>query len=531
MATQGIAATSHPLATQIAVQLLRNGGSAIDAAIGANAALGLMEPTGAGVGGDLFAIVWDAEKRRLQGLNASGRSPRSLSLERLLELGFKKIPPDGPMSVSVPGAVDGWHELHSAFGRLDFAELLAPAIDYAENGFPLTEVISAEWAANAAVLARHPGFADVFMPGGSAPIAGEIFRNPRLAATYRAIADGGRDAFYNGDIANEIESYISANGGYLSAADLAAHRSEWLDPVSTNYRGFDVWQLPPNTQGIAALQMLNILEAFDLGAIEWGSAEHLHLLVEAKKLAFEDRARFYADPDFADVPVSELISKAYADARRERLHPKRASLDLGHGDPQALTRGDTVYLTVADSAGNMVSLIQSNFAGMGSGMTPGDLGFVLQNRGELFSLDPGHPNAFEPGKRPFHTIMPGFVTRDDEPVMSFGVMGADMQPQGHVQVLLNIIDFGMNIQQAGDVPRFRHEGSSSPTGHIMTDGGIVLLESGFPQATLKSLARMGHKLGRANTGYGGYQAIFRDTQSGVYQGASESRKDGHAAGY
>ncbi|MGI9258926.1 MAG: gamma-glutamyltransferase, partial [Gammaproteobacteria bacterium] len=520
MATHGIAATSHPLATQIAVQLLRNGASAVDAAIGANAALGLMEPTGAGVGGDLFAIVWDAEKRRLQGLNASGRSPQSLSLERLLELGFEKIPSDGPMSVSVPGAVDGWHELHSAYGRLDFAELLAPAIDYAENGFPMTEVIAAEWAANAEVLGKHPGFADVFMPGGSAPKAGDIFRNPRLAATYRAIADGGRDAFYNGEIANEVESYISANGGYLSAADFAAHRSEWLDPVSTNYRGFDVWQLPPNTQGIASLQMLNILEAFDLGAIEWGSAQHLHLLVEAKKLAFEDRARFYADPDFADVPVSELISKAYADSRRERLDPNRASRDLGHGDPQALAHGDTVYLTVADAAGNMVSLIQSNFCGMGSGMTPGELGFVLQNRGELFSLDPGHPNAFEPGKRPFHTIMPGFVTRDDEPVMSFGVMGADMQPQGHVQVLLNIIDYGMNIQQAGDVPRFRHEGSSSPTGYKMTDGGIVLLESGFPQATLKSLAKMGHKLGRADTGYGGYQAIFRDTLQGVYHGAS-----------
>ncbi len=531
MATHGIAATSHPLATQVAVQLLRDGASAVDAAIGANATLGLMEPTGAGVGGDLFAIVWDAEKQRLQGLNASGRSPQSLSLERLVELGFKQIPADGPLSVSVPGAVDGWHELHSAFGRLDFAELLAPAIDYAESGFALTEVIAAEWAANAEVLGKHPGFADVFMPGGSAPEVGDVFKNPRLAATYRAIAEGGRDAFYKGAIAEEIESYISANGGYLSAADFAAHRSEWLEPVSTNYRGLDVWQLPPNTQGIASLQMLNILEAFDIGSMEWGSAEHLHLLVEAKKLAFEDRARFYADPDFADVPVSELISKAYADARRERLDPNHASLDLGHGDPGALARGDTVYLTVADEAGNMVSLIQSNFAGMGSGMTPGELGFVLQNRGELFSLDPGHPNAFEPGKRPFHTIMPGFVTRDDEPVMSFGVMGADMQPQGHVQVLVNIIDFGMNIQQAGDAPRFRHEGSSSPTGYKMTDGGVVLLESGFPQATLKTLAKMGHKLSRADSGYGGYQAIFRDAQRGAYQGASESRKDGHAAGY
>ena len=531
MATHGIAATSHPLATQIAVQLLRQGGSAVDAAIGANAALGLMEPTGAGVGGDLFAIVWDAEHRQLRGLNASGRSPLSLTLEHLQSLGLEQIPRYGPLAVSVPGAVDGWSELHAAFGRLELAELFAPAIEYAEQGFCVTEVIAADWAADAAVFKEYPGFSDVFMPGGRAPVAGELFRNPRLATTYRGIADGGRDAFYEGDLAFEIENYVRANGGYLGAEDLAAHRSEWVEPVSTNYRGYDIWELPPSGQGIAALQMLNILEAYDLTSAGWGSPEYLHLLIEAKKLAFEDRAYYYADPTFADVPVAGLISKEYAQQRRRLIDRSKASRELSYGDPAVLQQGDTVYLTVADQDGNMVSLIQSNYCGMGSGMTPGELGFVLQNRGELFSLEPTHPNVYAPGKRPFHTIIPAFVTRDGEPLMSFGVMGADMQPQGHVQVLVNHIDFGMNIQQAGDAPRIRHDGSSTPTGEKMTDGGCVFLESGFGAETLAALAAMGHATGREVSGYGGYQAILRDEERRVYQGASESRKDGHAAGY
>ena len=531
MATHGIAATSHPLATQIAVQLLRQGGSAVDAAIGANAALGLMEPTGAGVGGDLFAIVWDAEHRQLRGLNASGRSPLSLTLEHLQSLGLEQIPRYGPLAVSVPGAVDGWSELHAAFGRLELAELFAPAIEYAEQGFGVTEVIAADWAADAALFKECPGFSDVFMPGGRAPVAGELFRNPRLATTYRAIADGGRDAFYEGDLAFEIENYVRANGGYLGAEDLAAHRSEWVEPVSTNYRGYDIWELPPSGQGIAALQMLNILEAYDLASAGWGSPEYLHLLIEAKKIAFEDRAYYYADPTFADVPVAGLISKDYAQQRRRLIDRSKASRELSYGDPEVLQQGDTVYLTVADQDGNMVSLIQSNYCGMGSGMTPGELGFVLQNRGELFSLEPTHPNVYAPGKRPFHTIIPAFVTRDGEPLMSFGVMGADMQPQGHVQVLVNHIDFGMNIQQAGDAPRIRHDGSSTPTGEKMTDGGCVFLESGFGAETLAALAAMGHATGREVSGYGGYQAILRDEERRVYQGASESRKDGHAAGY
>ncbi len=530
-AAHGIVATSHPLATEIAVRILRQGGSAADAAIGANAALGLMEPTGAGVGGDLFAIVWDQKKARLRGLNASGRSPRSLSLERLHELGLERIPTYGPLAVSVPGAVDGWHELHDEFGRLEFSEVLAPAIDYADRGFAVTDVIAGEWAADAELFEDFPGFADVFMPGGRAPAAGDIFKNPRLARTYRAIAEGGRAAFYEGEIAREIEAYMSANGGYLRMEDLAGHSSEWVDPVSTNYRGFDVWELPPNGQGIAALQMLNILEAYDLASLGWGSPEYLHLLIEAKKLAFEDRAHYYADPAYVDVPVSELISKRYAQQRRQLIDPRKASLEFDYGDPSQLQRGDTVYLTVADDDGNMVSLIQSNYCGMGSGMTPGQLGFVLQNRGELFSLDPNHPNSFEPGKRPFHTIIPAFVTRDGEPVMSFGVMGADMQPQGHVQVLVNIIDFGMNIQQAGDAPRVRHDGSSTPMGDKMADGGVVFLEAGYGPEKLAALEAMGHATDRADSGYGGYQAIRWDKDRRVYQGASESRKDGHAAGY
>ncbi len=531
MATGGMAATSHPLATQIAVQVLRQGGSAVDAAIAANASLGLMEPTGAGVGGDLFAIVWDAARRELRGLNASGRSPRSLTLEQLQAMGLKRVPAYGPLSVSVPGAVDGWIELHTAFGKLEFSEVLAPAIEYAERGFAVTEVIAGEWAASATLLEGFPGYADVFMPDGRAPAAGDVFRNPRLATTYRAIAESGRAAFYEGDIAREIEDYMRAHGGYLGAEDLAQHRSEWVEPVATNYRGYDVWELPPNGQGLAVLQMLNILEAYDLDALGRGSHEYLHLLIEAKKLAFEDRARYYADPAFVDVPVTRLISKEYALERRELIDPLKASRDVSYGDPASLQHGDTVYLTVADEDGNMVSLIQSNYRGMGSGMTPGQLGFVLHNRGELFSLDPAHPNVYEPGKRPFHTLIPAFVTKDDEPFLSFGVMGADMQPQGHVQVLVNLIDFGMNVQQAGDAPRVRHNGSSTPTGEKMSDGGVVFLESGHGPDTRAALEALGHVISHDESAYGGYQAIRWDRERRVYQGASESRKDGYAAGY
>ena len=530
LAPHGMAATSHPLATQIALDVLQRGGSAVDAAIAANAALGLMEPTGCGIGGDLFAIVWDAESKRLHGLNASGRSPRGLELQWLLDNGYESIPPRGPLPVSVPGAVDGWFELHQRFGRLPMKEVLAPAIRYAREGFPLTEVIAYYWERNTRLLQEYPGFAETFMPGGRAPREGEIFRNPALADTYARLAEEGRDAFYKGPMARVMADYVQANGGFLAYEDLAEHRSDWVEPVSVNYRGYEVWQLPPNGQGIAGLQMLNILEAYDIAAMGYGSADYLHLFVEAKKLAFEDRARFYADPDFAEVPVAGLLSKNYAAGRRALIDPEKAAQSYPHGDPEVLRDSDTIYLTVADAQGNMVSLIQSNYRGMGSGMTPPGLGFVLQDRGEMFSLEAGHPNVFEPGKRPFHTIIPAFVTRDGEPWMSFGVMGGGMQPQGHAQVLVNIIDFGMGLQAAGDAPRVRHDGSSKPTGERMSDGGVVRLESGFPAGAIAELERRGHRVEVVNDGgYGGYQAIRR--QGEAWAGASESRKDGHAAGF
>jgi gamma-glutamyltranspeptidase/glutathione hydrolase len=533
IATQGMAATSHPLVSQVALDVLKRGGTAVDAAIAANAAIGLMEPTGNGIGGDLFAIVWDAKTKKLYGLNGSGRSPKSLTLDRLKaeldKLGTKTIPPRGPLPVSVPGTVDAWFELHGKFGKLPMKELLQPAIAYARNGFPVTEVIAEGWAANARVLAQYPGFKETFMPNGRAPLKGEIFRNPLLANTLTAIAEGGRDAFYKGDIAQRIEIYMRAQGGYLTAADLAAHRSEWVDPVSTNYRGYDVWELPPNTQGVAALQMLNILEAYDLKALGFGSAEYLHLFVEAKKLAFEDRARFYADPEFAKIPLKALVSKDYA-AKRRKLITQKAAAEYPV-DTKALDQSDTIYMTVADAAGNMVSLIQSNYRGMGSGMTPTGCGFILQDRGELFALTKGHANVYAPGKRPFHTIIPAFVTKDGKPWASFGVMGGAMQPQGHVQVLVNLIDFGMNLQEAGDVPRVRHDGSSEPTGEQMRDGGRVVLENGYSPAVVKALEARGHKVKVANDGdFGGYQAILRNAE-GVYFGASESRKDGAAQGF
>jgi gamma-glutamyltranspeptidase/glutathione hydrolase len=533
IATHGMAATSHPLVSQIALDVLKRGGTAVDAAIAANAAIGLMEPTGNGVGGDLFAIVWDAKTRKLHGLNASGRSPKSLTLEKLkselAKLDLKSIPPRGPLPVSVPGTVDGWFELHGRFGRIPMKELLQPAIDYARNGFPVTEVIAEGWARNAQLLKQYPNFAATFMPNGRAPAKGEVFRNPLLANTLAAIAEGGRDAFYKGDIARRIEKYVRANGGYLTAADLAAHVSEWVEPASTNYRGYDVWELPPNTQGIAALQMLNILEAYDLKSMGYGSAEYLHLFVEAKKLAFEDRARYYADPAFGRIPLKSLLSKDYAARQRASITPKAA---LAYApDPQALEDGDTIYMTVADAAGNMVSLIQSNYRGMGSGMTPDGCGFILQDRGELFSLTAGHANVYAPGKRPFHTIIPAFVTKDGKPWLSFGVMGGAMQPQGHAQILVNLIDFGMNLQEAGDVPRVRHDGSSEPTGERMTDGGEVVLEQGHSADVVKALEARGHRVKVTNDGdFGGYQAILRNAQ-GVYFGASESRKDGAAQGY
>ncbi len=545
IAVNGMAATAHPLASQAALDVLKAGGNAVDAAIAANAAIGLMEPTGNGIGGDLFVIVWDPETREVYGLNAAGRSPRSLSYDEVVETVGEggAIPPLGAMPVSVPGTVDGWFTLHERFGSMAMADILAPAISYAENGFPVTETIGYYWDRNMRILEtrfENGGFeefanaqATYLTEDGDAPREGEIFRNPDLANTLRALAEGGRDAFYEGDIARTIDAYMERIGGWLSYEDLASHRSEWVDPVSVNYRGYDVWELPPQGQGIAALQMLQIIEEYDLASMGFMSAEALHVMIEAKRLAFEDRARFYADPDFADMPIETLVSDEYADQRRALISMDAAMETVTHGDPAALEDGDTTYLTVADGNGMMVSLIQSNFRGMGSGLVPDGLGFMLQDRGELFSLDRNHPNVYAPGKRPFHTIIPAMVTRDGEAYLSFGLMGGAMQPQGHVQIITNMIDFGLNVQEAGDAARWRHDGSSSETGEAgaVAGVGVVSLESGVPQSVREALEALGHVIQDGDGGFGGYQAILRDAETGVLHGASEMRKDGAAQGY
>src|SRR5690554_6002449 len=536
-APQAMAATSHPLATQVALDVMKAGGSAVDAAIAANAALGLMEPTGNGIGGDLFAIVWDPGTGTLHGYNGSGRSPMSLPAEEFARRGLVDVPAHGPLPVTVPGAVDGWFALHERFGKRTMAQNLAPAIHYARQGHPVHETIAYYWARSVPRLSKWPGFSEQFTvvdgEGRRAPRNGETWKNPNLADTLQKIADGGREAFYTGDIARAIGDYFAANDGFLSYEDLAAHQGEWVEPVSTNYRGHDVWELPPNGQGIAALQILNLLEPHDLASYGFGSPEHVHLFVEAKKLAFADRARWYADPAFQPAPVAKLVSKDYARERGSLMSLDGVLREVQPGTPRQLDEGDTIYLTTADADGMMVSLIQSNYRGMGSGMAPPGLGFILQDRGEQFVLgDPSHPNAWAPGKRPFHTIIPAFVTKDGRPWLSYGVMGGAMQPQGHVQILLNMIDFGMNLQEAGDAPRIHHDGSAEPAGQNqpMADGGRIELESGFPHATVRALMRKGHRVQFADGPYGGYQAIQVNPQGG-WIGASESRKDGQAAGY
>lgn len=527
----GMAATSQPLATLAAIEILQAGGNAVDAAIAANAVLAVTEPMSCGPGGDLFAIVWDAKTQKLYGLNASGRSPRGLTLEEFQKRKLKYIPTEGPLSVSVPGCVDGWSELHARFGKLQLERVLAPAIRHARDGFPVTEVIARSWNSSVKSLSKLPGFKDVYAPGGKAPKHGESFHNLALAATLEQIAHGGRDAFYRGDIAREIDAFLHEHGGFVRAEDLAAHQSEWVEPVSAEYRGYEVWELPPNGQGICALQMLQMLKGFDLRKAGFGSADHVHYFIEAKKLAYEDRARFYADPAFGKPPVDALISTAYGDERRKLIDREHAATKVAPGNP-LLETGDTVYLTTADKDHNMVSLIQSNFQGFGSGVCPPKLGFALQNRGALFDLTPGRPNSYEPGKRPFQTIIPAFLTKGGKPIMSFGVMGGDMQPQGHVLVLMNLLDFDMGLQEAGDAPRARHFGSSEPTGKpAEPNGGEVQLESSFESAAIADLKHRGHKLVPTKGDYGGYQAIWYDAEKDVYFGATECRKDGVAIGY
>jgi len=514
-APHAMAATSQPLATQIALQTMREGGSAVDAAIAANAALGLMEPTGNGVGGDLFAIVWDPKTKKLYGYNGSGRSPMKLTLQYFVDHKIDKVPPTGPLPVTVPGAVDGWFALHGRFGKRTMAQDLAPAIAYARDGHPVAETIAYYWNLSVPRLGQYPGFLEQFtVDGKRAPRKGELWRNPNLAHTLQTIADGGRDAFYQGAIAKTIADYVQAQGGFLSVEDLAAHHGEWVEPISTNYRGVTLWELPPNGQGIAALEMLNLLEGYDFS-----------------KIAFADRAALIADPDFGRTPVATLLSADYAATRRKLIDPDKAAKSVDAG--AVYNQGDTIYLTTADADGMMVSLIQSNYRGMGSGMAPPGLGFILQDRGEQFALKPGQANTFAPGKRPFHTIIPAFLTKDGKPWVSFGVMGGAMQPQGHVQIVMNLVDFHMNLQEAGDAPRIQHDGSTEPEAQVapMADGGVLDLETGFSYDTVRALMRKGHVVQYADGPYGGYQAIMRDPVTGVYTGASESRKDGQASGY
>lgn len=527
LGTNGMVATSQPLAAQIGLEILKKGGSAVDAAIAVDAALGLMEPTGAGIGGDLFAIVWDAKTQQLYGLNASGNSPQSLTLDYFKKEGIEEIPATGPLPLNVPGAVDGWFELHKKFGRLPMEEILAPAIHYAEEGFAVTELIAFYLQkAQGFIDKGYPNVKETYTLNGKLIEKGDIFKNPLLADTYKKIATEGRDAFYKGALARTIGDFVKEQGGFLSYEDLASYHSEWVTPISTRYRGYDVWELPPNGQGLATLQMLNIIEGFDFSRIAFGSEEHLRIVNEAKKLVYEDIAKYYADPNKVEVPIKGLLSKEYAAERRALIDPNKPGKYLA-GDP---SHSGTVYMTTADKEGNMISLIQSNYRGMGSGMVPPGLGFMLQDRGELFTLEEGQANTYAPGKRPFHTIIPGFVTKDGAPYMSFGVMGGDFQPQGHVQILMNMIDFGMNLQEAGDAPRFEHVGSSSVKGRPARGIGEILIESGFDFQEIQKLMRKGYKVGYGGS-YGGYQAILYDKDKGVYYGASEARKDGQAVGY
>ena len=526
IATNGMAATSHPLATQTAISILKNGGNAIDAAIAANAVLGLVEPTGCGIGGDLFAIIWSADEKKLFGLNSSGPAPKNISINKLKQKGLEKIPPYGPLPVTVPGAVAGWVSIHEKFGLLEFNKLFNDAINYAENGFPVTELVSYYLERSSEIFAAYPNFKDVWMPNGKTPKKGEIFINKNLAENYKEIANTYGKSFYSGKIAENIVNTVNAQGGFFSMSDLNSFEPEWINPVSTNYRGYDVWELPPNGQGIAALQILNILERFDIESMGFGTSDYIHLFTEAKKVVYEDRAKYYADTNFSNIPVEKLISKEYANERSKLINLKKSSKSFNPGN---LEIGDTIYLTVADSFGNMVSLIQSNYRGMGSGVVPDNTGFMLQDRGEMFSLDPNHMNSLMPGKRPFHTIIPAFVTKNDKPFISFGLMGGAMQPQGHAQIIVNLVDFKMNLQEAGDAPRIRHVGSSQPTGEKMLDGGYLSLEKSFDKNEISKLKKMGHKFQYDLGGFGGYQAIM--IKDGVYYGASESRKDGHASGY
>ena len=536
----GAAATAHPFATMIAIDTLRRGGSAVDAAIAANAALGFLEPTANGIGGDCFVMLWDPKLKTVVGLNGSGRSPRGLSLAEVRRRAKNDhIPAYGAVAVSVPGTVDAWWSMHQRYGKLKWAEVLEPVAVLCERGAPVPQTIAwylernmSRFTAPNSGVEEHANALKVFAPNGRTAREGEIFRNPDLGRTLRTIAHGGRDAFYDGPIAEQIERYFRRIGGWMTRADLAAHRTEWVDPIRTDYRGVGVWGLPPNSQGLSTLQLLNIMEQFDMKALGFQTAASIHHQAEAKRLAFEDRARWFADPAFSKTPIQHLNSKAYAKERAKLIRPDRVMDRVMPGD--APFQGDTTYFCTADSDGMMVSIIQSNYRGMGSGLVPDGadgrtLGFMFQDRGELFALRDGHPNLYAPGKRPFQTIIPGFATKGDKPWLAFGVMGGDMQPQGQAQIIMNMVDHGLGLQEAGDAPRWHHEGSSEPTGEPQQGTGILRLETGVPDATKKALAAMGWKLGDSDGGFGGYQAVELGEQA--YGAASEMRKDGLALAY
>ncbi len=531
VANNGMVATSHPLAAQVGLDVLKSGGNAVDAAIATSAAMGLMEPTSCGIGGDLFAIVYDAKTKKLYGLNANGPAPKKATLDYFKQLKLDAIPDRGPLSWSVPGCVEGWDQLRAKFGTKSFKELLAPSIRYAEDGVVVPEVIAGYFKGSEKLLAGDAGLTEAFLRNGKAPRGGELFKNPHLAASYKRIAEKGRDGFYKGDTADAIVKLSDAKGGLFTKEDFSEFKAEWIDPVGTKYRGYDVWELPPPGQGIAALQMLNLLEPYDLAKLGPTSPDYWHLLVESKKLAYADRAKYYTDPKFAQVPTRTLISKEYAAERAKLLDPKKAGVGVPAGDAK-LGKADTIFLCVVDKDRNCVSLIQSNYMGFGSGLAAPGTGFGLQNRGCLFSLDEGHANKLEGGKRPFHTIIPAMVTKDGAPHFTFGVMGGDMQPQGHVQVLVNMLDFGMNVQAAGDAPRVEHVGSATPTGKPEAEkGGTIQAEPGISEAIVKELEARGHIVKRVKVNGGGFQGIRIDPKTGVLHGGTESRKDGAAVGY
>jgi gamma-glutamyltranspeptidase/glutathione hydrolase len=538
----GAAGTAHPLATQAAIEMLKRGGSAADAAIAANALLGFVEPVSSGLGGDCFAFVWDPKAGKLEGMASSGRSPKLLSLATVRSRAKDGVLPKlGAVTVSTPGALDGWWALHQRYGKLKWAELFEPAIHYCEIGAPVPQIIGFYLKRNMAAF-LHPGSGveetanavATYTPGGIAPNEYDVRRNPDLARTYRMIAEGGRDTFYDGPIAKTIDAYFKRIGGWLSAEDLREHRAEWDEPLVSNYRGVDVYAMGANTQGLATLQMLNIIEQFDLREFGFQSAQSLHVQIEAKRLAYEDRARFYADPHFAKIPIDWLNSKDYAKQRAQLIRLDRILEPVYPG--HAPSHGDTTYFCTADQDGMMVSIIQSNFRGMGSGLVADGLGFMFQDRGELFSLQDGHPNIYAPGKRPFQTIIPGFAARDGVPWLAFGVMGGDMQPQGQTQIIVNRVDYGLDVQAAGDSPRWHHEGSSQTMGEDqpnLTPRGILRLEAGVPADTRKALVAMGWPMGASDGGFGRYECIENRRQGGdrVYAAASEMRADAVALAY